>query len=414
MPETGGTGLKLYDTAPVQKQPDFRWSSMLLAPLLVTLPLSGMRGVQDLLMLASILLVCPDLCRAFRHLPATSAWLAWTLWACASAFWAISPVLAFKLALLDTVVAAMLFFVAYQLAIAAPGRAWAMIRVAAPLAALLLALTCMAPLHVGPLAQSGWLGRLYPGPGVVSTMAILLMPVLWLSWRHTGSYLALISGVLMLVAVGVASDNRMFWVVLPVVLAICMLGGIAKRPSRLSVGVLAGVLIVACLSGLLYTSKARFGAARGEGVAATAVDRLANDPRLAGWSVWFAHAGLHPWKGYGYGKRELIQTVPNDQQQVLRHIDDNILAHGHNLFLNLLLQTGVVGLLLWLGVIARLASQYGYGISAPGRRLYATVGLAMIAGLILKNMTDDFVDGRVLYLFWFWSGMILGLQAEQR
>jgi len=92
-----------------------------------------------------------------------------------------------------------------------------------------------------------------------------------------------------------------------------------------------------------------------------------------------------PWAGHGYGKEIL-------GDELARSLGDATLTHAHNAFASVWLQTGIVGLALFVAVLALAAWRFaGYVRSRDDAlALVGLVGLAILAGILVKNLTDDF------------------------
>jgi O-antigen ligase len=109
------------------------------------------------------------------------------------------------------------------------------------------------------------------------------------------------------------------------------------------------------------------------------------DPRLELWRIALDRIAERPLLGYGFGRRiigdELVATTGNV-----------LMNHPHNLFLSICLQTGVIGLALFCALLAALLARYLSFVRATDRRLAiaGVLGLAILSGFVLKNLTDDF------------------------
>jgi O-antigen ligase len=84
-------------------------------------------------------------------------------------------------------------------------------------------------------------------------------------------------------------------------------------------------------------------------------------------------------------------------------------THAHNTPLNVLVQGGVVGLALFAWMVAALMREMATGLAggAP-RRFAATLGLVLVAGFAIRNMTDDFLVRHAAMLAWALAGAVLG------
>jgi len=136
---------------------------------------------------------------------------------------------------------------------------------------------------------------------------------------------------------------------------------------------------------------------------------MSSDARPRIWEFYGSQVAKHPWIGIGFGKPlpslAYGRLVPDD----LFKLDGNVRTHAHNLFLNTLLQVGIVGLILQLAVFGGLANQF-FAV----RRLYPQLyraGIALILGMLAKNLTDDFMWQSTMLMFWSYCGWLLGQSA---
>lgn len=241
------------------------------------------------------------------------------------------------------------------------------------------------------------LAAAYPGPGIASSLALFSVPLLWQYQRMTPVTSA-IGGVAILV-VAALSYNRMVWLALLCVLVLAELLEKRGRGSRKGV-ILALVGIV--FLGMSISIIARFGSTD------EIVKHSSSDPRLAGWQIWLSHAEQRPLYGWGTGKPLLVKTLSATEKMALERVDgDNLLGHGHNMVLNVLLQQGLVGLLLWGWLWGMLLAICWRARSGAGRS-WANGGILLLAAALLKGMTDDFMDQSVLYAFWLMLGLMIG------
>ena len=92
-----------------------------------------------------------------------------------------------------------------------------------------------------------------------------------------------------------------------------------------------------------------------------------------------------PLTGHGYGKEILGPELATT-------LGDPTLTHAHNVFASVWLQTGAIGLALFVAVLVAAAWRFaGYARSRDDTlALVGVVGLAILAGVLVKNLTDDF------------------------
>ena len=112
---------------------------------------------------------------------------------------------------------------------------------------------------------------------------------------------------------------------------------------------------------------------------------VAEDPRLSIWPLVRDRIAERPWTGHGYGK-EIVGP------ELAQSLGDKTLTHAHNVFASVWLQTGAIGLLLFCALLAAAAWRFaGYARSRDDAlALVGIAGLAILAGVIVKNLTDDF------------------------
>jgi O-antigen ligase len=108
--------------------------------------------------------------------------------------------------------------------------------------------------------------------------------------------------------------------------------------------------------------------------------------------------------GYGFGRGVLRNAL----QEKLGKMDEN-LWHAHNLFLEALLQLGAPGLVLLavlLGAIVRAGWRAARLPSDPAAACGMAL-LAMLAGVLMRNMTDSLLARQNALLFWGVTGVLL-------
>jgi O-antigen ligase len=88
------------------------------------------------------------------------------------------------------------------------------------------------------------------------------------------------------------------------------------------------------------------------------------------------------------------------------------LTHAHNLFLNTWLQTGVIGVALQIVLFAALIARF-WQLRRVNLWL-CTAGVALVVGMITKNITDDFMWQTTMLAFWSFAGLMLGCGERQR
>jgi O-antigen ligase len=144
------------------------------------------------------------------------------------------------------------------------------------------------------------------------------------------------------------------------------------------------------------------GQAERSGVSANA---LHQDSRLALWPKVVEYIEARPLTGYGFGRGVLGARLQEDLGEVDHH-----LWHAHNIFLEVLLQLGVPGaalLLVLLGAIAREGWRAARDLDQAGAACGIAL-LAIVAGMLVRNMTDTLLVRQNALLFWGVTGLLLG------
>lgn len=256
-------------------------------------------------------------------------------------------------------------------------------------------------------AASAWNDKLmHHGAGTWSTHIVLVAPLILLlrspvaaGWgagrRPTAAAIAL---VVLALASAYVSGNRMVWPALLAVLAVvgaatlaraASAGGRPGRAATVAFLALAALLAFAFVDAISRKAEWAF-------PHETPVERsLAEDPRLAIWPLVGEKIAERPWLGHGYGKEIL-------GGELAAKLGDRTLTHAHNTFASVWLQTGAIGLALFVALLAAVAWRFaGYARSRDDALARLGVaGLAILAGVLVKNLTDDFFVRTNLRFLW--------------
>jgi O-antigen ligase len=265
------------------------------------------------------------------------------------------------------------------------------------------------------LSPGGWdAGRWHAGAGSYSTYVVLVAPLLLTLVapppagfaRGWGTRLAALALVGLLVASARWTDNRMVWLALATVFAVASLLGalrwratLVRAPLRWAAPLVALLLVL----GALFVDVARERATQGFPPHTSVEATLRLDPRLALWDHTSALIAERPLAGYGFGKTIL-------EAELRAALNDPLLAHAHNVFMSQWLQTGAIGLAAFVALLAALAARFASFLRAADDALafVGLVGLALLAGYVVKNLTDDFYIRSNAKEFWAYSALLLG------
>jgi len=338
---------------------------------------------------------------------------AWAAWSTASLAWSVHPALSggeLRREVAWTLLTMATFYVAgsdadgFRRLVATALAAFAV----AALSALGLA-----------LATGAWdPGLWHAGAGAYSTYVVLMAPLLLTllaprpagfanGWQSRIAGLALLG---LLLATARLTENRMVWVALAVVFATASALGtlrwhatLARAPLRWLAPLVALLLVL----GALFVDVARDRAALHFPPHTSVRETLERDPRIALWDYTAARIAERPLAGHGFGK-SILET------ELRAALHDPLLSHAHNVFVSQWLQTGAVGLFAFVAMLAALAWRYARFLRSPDDTLACVgiIGISMLAGFVVKNLTDDFFIRSSAKEFWALSAMFLAFGAS--
>ena len=338
---------------------------------------------------------------------------AWFAWSAASYFWSVKP--HYTAGQLGREVAEnMLIIVAFFIAScdAVTFRRYA--------ATALASFVVMAALAIGyALSPEGWDPALkHNGVGPYSTYVVLTAPLLLtliapapIGMQRRSVALALGAALLvLLVASARLTDNRMVWIALAVVFATAAIASAARWPQsfmRSPWRWLAPVAALLLILGFAFADAARERAASVYPPNTSVEATIKADPRLRLWQQLSERIGDRVWQGYGFGRR--IQA-----EEIASEMADQQLTHAHNLFASQWLQTGAVGLALFAAMLCAIAATFVRYVRARDDVLafVGVIGLSLLAGFVVKNLTDDFLFRSNAKEFWAMLAILLGLGAR--
>ncbi len=382
----------------------------LLAAFLFVLPFSSTLALRNSLLAiaAACLLYAAATGRATR--PRLPSWrvlapmLAYGAWSAASVAWSVNP--AYSLSelrpgLLYPFVAFLVFFAATPDARAIDRWAWSL---SAGLAALGAAAAFL-------LVTTGWFDpdRWHGDAGFYATHVVLAMPLLAWAWVRTGSRGArgaLAAAAILTFVASAWNDNRVAWIALAAMLLLALAFSHDLLPQRRRPAALALAAAALAVLAALFAWSLQLRAERLEGTPYAAEAQILRDPRPALWDYAARRHGEAPWIGFGYGRGILDLQF---RMGVTPGVDNPKHAHAHNTALNVLLQGGVVGLAIFAWMVLALAREMAAGLAAGGhRRIAATLGIVLLAGFAIRNMTDDFLVRHSAMLAMALAGAVLG------
>ena len=346
---------------------------------------------------AVILIVAGWLGRSER-VPSPGRWLlwsfaAWCAWSTASIAWSVRPEYSatqWRGEILWTVVVVAMIYVAVR-----DARAWRIL-LASTLGSFGVVATVAVVLQLSPW---GWdPGRWHFGVGPWTTYLVLIAPLLLTLLlppptglaRDARAYVAAIVLLVLALATARVTDNRMVWIALGTSIVLIGVLGTLRWRNGSSLAPLRWLLPLALLLVItvaaLFTDTAREKAETFFPPDTTIAQTLAEDPRIGLWERMAEHIRARPLTGYGFGRAILAPELKSE-------LHDPLLWHAHNMFGSQWLQTGAVGLALFISMLLALAVRYMRFFRARDDTLAITglIGIALLAGFVMKNLTDDFL-----------------------
>lgn len=410
---------------------------------MLVLPLGHLTGLRNTLAVVTLILTLAITgLPPWRELPARRALLLFIAWATLSSLWSADPGLTWSKLRTDLFIPVWAYGAAFTWARSSRNRKSILGGLAAGMILLaLISMIALLPLsgfdRFIPEARFASLERpipiWYPGVGDASSYAILCIgPFLsWVAcksrWRAKTSLLIAIAT---LTAIAV-SMNRNALVVLPFAVATFFIvrawiqassrelqPGVSKPRNSLKATIAVLVVCALLIAPLLMETVSRERlASSGQPVPPwgnATLTMVSHDPRPRMWQEYL-HLGMsHPWVGVGFGRTVPGVAYHTREDPILTQADPNAFSHAHNIFINLWLQLGLVGVILYLAVFIGVVS---WGTRHARTTRFAALAFAGVVTLLLaallRDLTDDFLIFAMGTVFWVSLGMLLGAQADE-
>jgi O-antigen ligase len=212
-----------------------------------------------------------------------------------------------------------------------------------------------------------------------------------------------------LVAAGLATENRMLWIALGVG-AVAGFAAATRGPARAQIARVRTALPLGLAAvGLVVAASAEYKAHRYYPHASDALDAVVFDERPLIWQIGWEAIVERPWLGHGFGRGIVGERIGNQMtERGLVHRYE----HAHNIFLDVGLQLGLAGVIVFTALLLALARAYVRAATRPECVLPAIVGVAMLAGFVTKSVTDDFFHRPDSLVFWALNGLLLRLSTD--
>jgi O-antigen ligase len=352
-----------------------------------------------------------------------AAWAAWTL---ISIAWSFAPAVSLH-AWFDEVLYPLIAFWAFWMLGMKSARPERFVLVTWLACAVLVATSVIYWGRLQPPTADTLLLHYYARVGHTSTLAIFALTLFAgmlctrPRWRAVGAL-----GIAMCLFIGLATLNRFFWPAVAVTLLIALYPLYRRHLVLAAVSIV--IVAVAGLGTLELSSRLRIGAVGAQEPRAALYldghaiylprvlpgidDTMAGDTRPRLWSFYASVSKSHEWLGIGFGKPLPGLAYRSVMPDALLKFEPVALTHAHNLFLNTYLQTGVIGLVLQIVLFVSMIGRF-WQLRRVNLALCAA-GIALVIGMITKNITDDFMWQTTMLAFWSFAGLMLGCGERQR
>jgi len=338
---------------------------------------------------------------------------AWILWSLVSYCWSVRPLYTAG-ELRREVVESGLVFAALFIAT----RDSSTLRLLAGTALTSFAVLAVLALALASSSTRWNAGIWHHGVGPWSTYIVLVAPLLFgliapapigTGQRRRALVLGIVLLALML-ATARLTDNRMVWLALAATFGTAALTAALRWPKTFTQSSwrwLAPVAALLVVLGLAFTDSVKEKAQTHFPPQTTVEDTIKRDPRLHLWNLTVAKIRERTWLGYGFGRGILGEELQGE-------LHDPTLTHAHNVFVSQWLQTGAIGFGLFIALLATLLATFMRYVRGRDDTLafVGLTGLALMAGFVVKNLTDDLLFRSNAKEFWVLSAMLVGYGAR--
>jgi O-antigen ligase len=333
----------------------------------------------------------------------------WAAWAALSVAWSEEPQRAGKELLNEIVYTALALWTCF---VAAQARNAA--RIFLPVLAAAAVLACGIALYEFPMGPEPYAKGWHGGPGNHAAVLLMLMPCALMAGWYGGragwsaaTRTAIWALVGLLLASAYTTLNRTIWVgfALQLVLLGALLrlrhGASPDRVTKVAGAALAAAVIAGGAIMLLHVQAER---------EASGAGTFLKDPRLTLWPEVLKRIEERPLTGHGFGRGAIRKSLRENIAGA------DLLWHSHNLFLEATVQLGIPGLVLLLALLGATVREGWKSAMAPDDAA-AACGIALVAvvaGMVVRNMTDVLWVRHIALLYWSIVGVLLAWGAMHR
>ena len=221
-----------------------------------------------------------------------------------------------------------------------------------------------------------------------------------------GKFLFITLLVFALIAVAIITKNRIIWFALATQLTVYLI--LANRLFTKPKHWLATIIIFLLLQSVAVAfatmvADMRFSELENFDLS----DQLKRDERIPIWTLAADKILAAPLLGYGYGRGILREVFT---QYFANYANSGAMSHAHNIWLSVTLQTGVLGLVIFIVLLVSILTCYGKIYRSPNvlQQKIGAIGIALVVSFLIKNQTDDFFVRHNALTFWALNALLLG------
>jgi O-antigen ligase len=255
------------------------------------------------------------------------------------------------------------------------------------------------------------------GAGPYSTHLVLLLPLVFAldwppPWGRGARMRALALALCLFLAAAWYTGNRIVWIAFgaQLMVAIATWGKLSATPRERALMLRRLVVIAAVAFAVAFAASVAERYQRNllhdTGVPAG----LEHDLRPKLWGAAWGSFREAPWLGHGFGREVLASTFSPLTPKGVNHPE---IRHAHDTLIDVALQVGMLGLAAFVALLLALARHYAAMLRDAELVPLGIMGLALLAGFLVKNVTDDFLHRQNALMFWALNAMLLGLARSR-
>jgi len=152
---------------------------------------------------------------------------------------------------------------------------------------------------------------------------------------------------------------------------------------------------------------------RFDGSIEAAIHYQQNDPRFELISIPLELIKNSPFIGYGFGRETMLHVIGGETalDKILQSYPEGYqYSHAHNVLLNIAIEVGLLGLVIFASVFVSLFRHY-YCCAKDEQPIVAAAGMAgmaILVGFLVRNQTNDMFYRDMSLFFWSTQGLLLG------